>query len=140
MTETPPENTTGPDLDPVDTPPTITHWWGDFLVPEGQRTHWQIGPLLLYAERFPGEWRLGSTPGEDPLDNGVIQTNLDPAQELQGVEWRRFGYTGEDRTLHLLPMCPDRPVVSRLDQPFHLPPGEKVVLYVGAPMWLRILG
>lgn len=126
-------------------PPTPSHswpppWWGSFTLNRGTITAWRLGPLMLYVERHLGEWRVAwerFEEDESPLDvlppHPVVGEDL-----LRRDSVQRFALTAETDVLHLTPVLPDKPLVTRPERPFNTLPGEQVTVYVGMPLWVRI--
>lgn len=117
---------------------TASAWWGVTRVPLGSARRWRIGPLTLRVARGEGEWRVERAADEDPLADVLeLAVEDDPeAEELKTVD--RFGFAGDDDQLTLTPALADRAIVSRPDSSFRLPAGERLTLFVGSPLWLRL--
>lgn len=114
-------------------------WWGPVHLPPGEIGHWSIGPLDLWLQRRAGEWDLWLARERDPDDSGFRR--VVPAQKPvpeKPAEQRRFAGTGDDVGASLGVALADRPVVSRPEAPFHVPPGGEVILYVSTPAWVQL--
>ncbi len=112
-------------------------WWGSFSLETGRTAHWRIGPLDLWIQRHPGEWRVAYEAGDDALDASLAHGVLEADDDLNGyahVERFALSRTG-DRVL-LGPALADRAVISRPEKPFHLPAGEEATVFVSTPVWL----
>jgi len=119
--------------------PASVKWWGAFDIPMGQVALWRIGPLNLWVQRLPGEWRFTQRLEEDGFDASVgIDLTAAQPDERETDAVHRFGFSTDDTRLVLTPLCADRHVISRPEKPFTIPPGEESVLYVGTPLWIRI--
>jgi hypothetical protein len=91
------------------------------------------------VERLPGEWRLTQRLEEDLFDATVnVEPDAAKPDERETDVVHRFGFSSDDTSLMLTPLCADRHVISRPEMPFTLPPGEESVLFVGTPLWVRI--
>jgi hypothetical protein len=123
-------------------------WWGATRVPLGSARRWRIGPLTLRVTRGEGEWRVERSVGDDPLEDALeLAMEDDPHAEMATTQTGerpsvttvdRFGFAGDDDELTLEPALADRAIVSRPDSSFRLPGGERITLFVGTPLWLRL--
>lgn len=77
------------------------------------------------------EWGALADPS---LDHSweVLEGDVRPSQSARFV----MKQTGD--TLNLTPVLADRSIVTSPRIPLHLPPDEKVLLFVGSPLWLRL--
>jgi len=117
--------------------PVGAEWWGEVDIPMGETMRWQVGPLCLWVQRLPGEWRVAQTQLEDPLHALVEAKRSVTAEDIdENAYVERFGVRGDSTVFRISPQLADRPVVSRPDRPFHLPAGEEAVLFVGSPLWI----
>lgn len=109
-------------------------WWGGFELAEDERRWWTLGPLLLGVERKLHEWRVGY----EELPNGdaaVPETNR-TVDELEAGG--RFVFASPGAGIRLIPALADRPVVTRPLSSLYVPPGEKTLLFVSSPVWVRV--
>ena len=116
-----------------------TRWWGTFRVPHGTTARWRVGPSTLRVRRLPGEWRLAHE-AQPPMTADQVEVNqpLEVVDADEEGEWRRIGLGGDSEEIELVPSTADRPVVSRPDSPFFVPPGEEVELFVSTPLWISV--
>lgn len=115
-------------------------WWGPVTIPHSRCGRWQIGPLTLCIQRLAGEWRISRSAGVDAHDSRVaVDVPCDCAELLNEQEVSRFGVSGDNEVLRLMPALADRDVVSSPQLPFYIPAGESVTVYVGHPLWARVL-
>lgn len=111
--------------------------WGEFTFPCHQSCHWLIHQLQLSLTRLSREWqvsfqyKLEENSGNIPLR---FQERTTTSSKLQ-----RHLFRETEDTLSLLPCLPDRSVVIRPAQPSTIHPGEKVTLYVGTPVWVKLV-
>ena len=119
---------------------TQTSWYGRFSLRKNAVAFWQVGPYQLWARRSENEWRVASLQGDDPLDNTLLvevpSTLHDPPEN---AEVRRFGFQQEPETVTLTPALADRPVIVSPEQPLHLPPQERISLFISTPVWVGLL-
>lgn len=114
-------------------------WHGQFSLRENAAGFWQVGPYQLWARRSKNEWKVASVQGDDPLENTLLvevpSTLLDPPSD---TEVRRFGFQREPETVTLKPALADRPVIVSPEQPLHLPPQERINLFISTPVWIEL--
>jgi hypothetical protein len=95
-----------------------------------------IGPLTLWLKRLSYEWMLGTHRVEEDDVPGDAPEDL---REPEEGEWLRWAAGDETSMFRLLPMMPDRPVVVRPVSPLSVPPNRQALLFVGIPIWVRII-
>lgn len=124
----------------------MTFTWGDYQLEQGAAARWVLGPLTLWAFRFPHEWRLMHIQSKDALAvdaQAHVPVDDEERRELEGAiiphaEVGRYSFHHTDPTIHLSPRLADRPVVVRPETPFYVPAGESVRLYISTPLWIRM--
>ena len=128
-------------------------WWGSFTIPVGEAGRFRIGPLALKVVRHPYEWRVqreqaddtAETSAEVPAPPSRVPTTLDGAAlagavtEPREVTITRYATASDTSKLRILPVLPDRTVVTKPEKPLTILPSTRVVLYVGSPVWVRLL-
>ena len=114
-------------------------WWGetDFASEApGSFSRWGLGPLELWAARFPGEWQLAWRRGDDAL---LRRLELNRGDEPPaGLERRRYLFADPGTSLHLLPRVADRPIVAQPATPVLLPAGQRATFFMSSPVWLEV--
>jgi hypothetical protein len=112
-------------------------WFGDFEIAPGEQACWRVGPLELTVEHASGEWRICQTRGSDvwASEASVRVERATPCEE-QAVD--RYVVAEAGPLLSMLPLLPDRPVITRPVSPVFVPANEAVRLYVSMPVWLRL--
>lgn len=114
-------------------------WWGDSVVPHGTCARWRIGPLRLWAQRLPGEWRIAREASDESTSATIERGVRAKVDDLLGHDsLGRFAMGGEDESLTLTPRLADRPVVSTPRRPFYIPSGEEVTVHIGTPLWIEL--
>jgi hypothetical protein len=114
-------------------------WWGEYHIPLGKAGRWRIGPLSLWVERLPGEWRLAYEKVDDPLDTNLeIEIPATPRDLLSFGTALRYAAPGDHGKITLEPQLADRPVIAHPEKLFHVPPGQAITLYVSTPLWLKL--
>jgi hypothetical protein len=121
-------------------PTHFSSWWGRHSIEAGRTDMWQIGPLNLWIEHLPFQWRLSWKHGDDWLDPRVrALQEATPESIPSDVESLICAYgSGAREELVFAPTLPNRALVARLSPSLHVLPGEDVNLYVVSPLWLRI--
>jgi hypothetical protein len=110
-------------------------WWGDYHFSEEESARWAIGQLEFAIYRTSKEWRIFHK--QAPEREGWHFEKGDPLpQESAEIERHVFDQTTESLTI--LPVLPDRDLVTSPWTQVHLSPGEKVTIYVGCPLWVRL--
>ncbi|MBN2495499.1 MAG: DUF432 domain-containing protein [Deltaproteobacteria bacterium] len=115
------------------------HWWGDYRIARGTTARWRIGPLTLWVQRLPGEWRMATEAGGDPLDSGLaFEQSVEVDDLAQRESTRRFALGQDSDRISLSARLADRAIVTRSEKPLSVPAGEEVQLFVSSPVWIRI--
>ncbi len=115
-------------------------WWDAATIAMGHVARWQIGPRKLWIQRLPGEWRIAQ--GDGDLDSA--DAALEVAAPAEAVEFaavariKRFCSKSDSEQIRVRPLSADRPIVTRPSVELYLPPGEKVTLFVGLPLWFAV--
>jgi hypothetical protein len=115
-----------------------SQWWTRHQIPMGRTSFWQIGPLHLWVQRLPHQWHFAWEHDDDWLDPTIrvipLLENERPPDHTQQI---RFTFKDASNELSLAPALADRPLVTALETPIQVLPGEEIVLYVSSPLWLR---
>jgi hypothetical protein len=93
----------------------------------------------LWVEHRAGEWLLVHRSSGDETDSHLgfeAAPALDPLAEEGQV--LRFAMGRGEPLLRLVPVLPDRPLVSRPEHPFHVLAGEEVRIFVSCPVWVAV--
>jgi hypothetical protein len=130
-------------------------WWGGFSVPIGRTARFRIGPLALAVSRLPHEWQVrrehaeGSAEqtasvevpasADEPPVTGLMRARPERKDDASEVTLTRYATASETTKLEILPVLPDRTVVTRPENPLTILPNTRVTLYVGSPVWARLL-
>jgi hypothetical protein len=122
---------------------TDTHvqntWWGRQSIETGRTDYWQIGPLDLWLEHLPHQWRLQWK--HDPdwlLPNTRSLKGILPETIPFGLSPIHCAFNESSDDVILSPLLADRPVVTRLKSPLYVLPGENVTLFAVSPLWIRL--
>jgi hypothetical protein len=118
---------------------SASQWWGRHRIGERRTSYWQIGPLHLWIQNLPHQWRLSWEHSDDWLESTVrVLPELENEDPPAGIFEERYTFAESGVELSFSPSLADRPVVTRLETPLHVLPGEDVMLYVSTPLWLRL--
>jgi hypothetical protein len=91
-------------------------WWGDFVVEEEQSRFFKVGNIVICLDRYNHQWHITTyREGEKPFKNFAAQAT---------------------NRITLRPTMPERSLLSPLERPFYISPGEKVSLYISTPIWI----
>jgi hypothetical protein len=121
--------------DPVTT--TTRPWWGTFPILRGQGRRWRVGPLTLWIDNPPAEWRVAwSTTPEPDADAYEVATAIDAMPD--DVTLHRFASPRDESAVRLVPRAPDRPMVARPEMPISVLGGESVDLFTSVPVWVCV--
>lgn len=116
----------------------VQSWFGQFSIPIGSRGLWRVGPLELQVEHAAGEWRVGQRQCEDVWTDEASAC-IEPMVDLTPLsDVARYIVHGTNPMLSVLPLLPDRAVITRPVSPVYVPADESVRLYVSTPVWLRL--
>lgn len=114
-------------------------WWGEYELGHGQSGRWRIGPLQLHIRRSKSEWRVAwSSPGS-PKDEATEVEVPTQAELPHAAQVNRYTQKATASKLTLSAALADRPVVVKPETPLFVPGGEETTLFVGSPVWVRIL-
>jgi hypothetical protein len=117
-----------------------TAYWHEVTIPHGRGGRFRIGPLTLDVERARHEWRISSsTTGDDADETVSFELGDARADSLAGGIHRRIATSSDTERFRVLPVVPDRSVVTRLERPVTILPRMEMRLYVGSPVWVRLL-
>jgi hypothetical protein len=119
---------------------TRTQWWGRFEIPLGHTGRWRIGPLALEASRLRNEWRVSrATLGEPTDTHCYFARDGATADAAPGAVLTRYAAAGSSGWLELRPLLPDRSVITQPEHPITILPRQKLTIFVGSPLWVRLL-
>jgi hypothetical protein len=124
----------------VTTASARTEWWGTYEVELGRADRFRIGPLVLTVLRLPHEWQVHRELSPDP-DEASVKVELGRAADepSPAASVTRYATASTTSTCRIVPVLPDRTVVTRPERPLTILPQTEVVLYVGSPVWVRLL-
>ena len=113
-------------------------WWKERTVGDGEGVSLALGPLDLTVLRSPGEWRVASHIVDDERERNRAEYQSVSELSEDEAEIERYA-SGRDRdTLRLTPRTADRAVVVRPRIPLLVPSGERIRIFVSAPVWVEV--
>lgn len=118
--------------------PLDPRWWGAVTLPIGGVARWRAGPSTVRAQRRAADWRLWHDAGDDAYAVVAERPRRQSEAAPDGAPSARFSFAETPDTVTVTPALADRPVVVRPESHLSLPPGERVTLYVGAPVWMAL--
>lgn len=113
-------------------------FWNTFVLREGEKGYWKIGPLSLWITRYPNEWRLGWSSNEHAPNTISSEVPYDGEIPQHKIMIKRFGFKSTTEKITFSPALVDLPIVARPEIPFYIPDHQEVTLYVSTPLWVRI--
>ena len=114
-------------------------WWGTFPVREGAAARWRLGPLTLTIQHLRREWRVFRAVGDLAARDRGVEVDV-ALHEVQAGEYSaRFAAADGVNSVTVMPVLPDLAVVTRPEMPLTVPARGNVSVYVGSPLWLRII-
>jgi hypothetical protein len=111
-------------------------WWRTYPLPAEHPRHWRIGALSLWVHASAGEWRIHHTTDRD--DDEPLTLALDAVPVGASADVVRLASSQLRSSVQLSARCADRPVVVRPEVPFSLLTGERISLFVSAPIWVTL--
>jgi len=116
----------------------VQAWWGTREIGPGQAFRWVIGPLELWIEGHPPEWRVATRDEPDALDRFAMEGPREGLEAPEDARRMRFATASTDQRIALRPRQADRPVVVRTDDALSLPASQTVTFYVSTPIWVEL--
>ena len=114
-------------------------WWGECHLDFGQTARVRVGTMTFLLQRLSRECRIARLSGQgDKITTASFEVGIDVEEVDAFEEVDRFSLRDNDLDFTISPVLADRPIVSRPEQPFHVPAGGQATLYVGSPLWCRI--
>lgn len=123
------KNTKSMDLIDTSVHEEFLPWWGAFSIEEEQSHFFKIGDIVLCLDRYNHEWRITCYRNMDSLPDAPIPKHQKP--------FRTIAAQASNEIL-LTPILPNRSLLSHLEQPFYIPHGASMLLYVSSPIEIRI--
>jgi|GEM_PF-2365631 len=119
-------------------------WWGHSRMAPMHATRWTVGPTMFIAQRESTQWLLGVNIGPKPATPRAKcerDVNLEIADLDDDPHWdlRRFAFDRTGAGIELRPALADRPVVSELEIPLQVLPGQTVHFFLTTPLWAQFL-
>lgn len=107
--------------------------WDPQPLAAGQTIRWRMGPLTLWVQALPGEWRVATE-----RDAEAEAVDVAPATPPEALDWKRVAGQVETPHVTLRPALPPRPVTVRPERPVTILPGQETAFFVGIPLWMQL--
>lgn len=113
-------------------------WWMERTLNDGEGISLALGPVNLAVLRLPGEWLVasGSVDDQPERNRAEFQSISELPDDAEQTERYASGY--ERASLRLAPRTADRAVVVRPRIPLLVPSGERIRIFVSAPIWVEV--
>ncbi|HRR32613.1 MAG TPA: hypothetical protein P5026_00790 [Kiritimatiellia bacterium] len=108
--------------------------WNRYTCETGVTYACELAQLRLWLQRIPQGWQTAFR-HEVPHGFAPLRTSI-PAPSH--VERRRFVTPPDAKAVRLVPVLPDRSVVSRPEERIEIAPRHKGLFFVTVPVWLRV--
>ncbi|HNX34537.1 MAG TPA: hypothetical protein PKM57_07910 [Kiritimatiellia bacterium] len=108
--------------------------WDQHECVVGQVYTCAVAQLRLWLARNSQGWQVAAR----HVAESVFEPLHETAEEPEWLEWQRFVTPSASSTVHLVPVLPDRPVVSRPEARIEIAPRHKGRFFVTIPVWLRV--
>lgn len=118
----------------------VSSWWGRHSIEPNRTDFWELGPLKVWLQSLPHQWRITWKSSGNWLDSRVRivpgSSGEKPPDDSQRVNCAFGAHPRQD--IIFAPALPDRALVSRLETPLHILPNETLSLYVLSPLNLKM--
>jgi hypothetical protein len=116
-----------------------SRFWSELTIPHGHAVRVRIGPLAVTVARLEHEWRV-TRETTDESDRAVsIDKEVAVEEPKPGANVTRYATASTTERLRIVPVLPDRSVVTRAERPVTILPRTKLGFYVGSPLWFRLI-
>jgi len=114
-------------------------FWSELIIPHGRAVRIRLGPLVVTAARLDNEWRIirDAVGGND--SDVSIQENVPIEEPAPNAKVTRYATASKTERFRIVPVLPDRSVLTRPEHPISILPRTEVRLYVGSPLWIRFM-
>jgi hypothetical protein len=105
--------------------------WGRIELPTAVTLPHRVGPRDLWFAFRHREILVATSRAPEG-------TQVPAPEPPETSSWSRWAVPGEERTVVLRPILPDRAVVLQSELPFSLLPRAEARIYVRIPLWIRV--
>lgn len=109
--------------------------WQPLVLNNQETISVHIGHLELYIAKEDNELFIASSHVAKAVSDYCIQRDLERSADL---EWKSWILPDGQSQLQLVPILPDRPVVTRPEMPIYLSPKQSVQFYVEIPVFIQV--
>lgn len=96
-------------------------WWGRYSIEVGQSKFWKIGKVTVCLDRFLNSWHI----------------NYYELEQFERNTSKTFTFKTQKEVI-FKPILACKPVVSKLESPLYIPPGENITIYLSSPVWIQV--
>jgi len=114
-------------------------FWSELTIPHGRAVRIRLGPLVVTVARLENEWRVTREVLQGNDSDVLIQENVVIEEPAPKANVTRYATASKTERFRIVPVLPDRSVLTRPDHPISILPRTEVRLYVGSPLWIRLL-
>jgi hypothetical protein len=113
-------------------------FWSELTIPHGRAARIRLGPLVVTAARLEHEWLVTRQVVDGPDSDVLIQNNIAIDEPRSDANVTRYATASKTERFRIVPILPDRSVLTRPERPISILPRTEVRLYVGSPLWLLL--
>jgi len=112
-------------------------FWSEKELEGGKCYLWRTGCFHLWVKRINDEFYIASeiSDGTGCEEIPAVGREVEYPDQKQ---WGRWIIRGQDNTVRLAPVMPDRPVVIRPTLPVRIPGSQNGMFYIIIPSWVKI--
>jgi hypothetical protein len=114
-------------------------FWSELTIPHHRAVRIRLGPLVVTVARLDYEWRITRESVGRGDSEVSIQENISIEEPAPNASVTRYATANETERFRIVPVLPDRSVLTRPERPISILPRTEVRLYVGSPLWIRLL-
>jgi hypothetical protein len=114
-------------------------FWSELTIPHRRAVRIRLGPLVVTVARLDNEWRITREAVGGSDSEVSIQENVAIEEPTPNANVTRYATASKTERFRIVPVLPDRSVLTRPERPISILPRTEVRLYVGSPLWIRLL-
>lgn len=114
-------------------------FWSELTISHGRAVRIRLGPLVVTVARLEHEWRILRESIDGTDDDVSIERDVAIEEPDPSANVTRYVTGSKTERLRIVPVLPDRSVVTQPDHPLSILPRTEVRLFVGSPLWVRFL-
>jgi len=114
-------------------------FWSELTIPHRRAVRVRLGPLVVTIARLENEWRVTREAVGGSDTDVSIQENVAIEEPATNANVTRYATANKTERFRIVPILPDRSVLTRPERPISILPHTEVRLYVGSPLWIRLV-